>query len=84
MSVASASRTPPLAATELAAADPGSVAVALPDFDDDLPPDAAPFWVAASLLLAAREPSTPPRTAARMMTRRMGMPIQSHLLRFFF
>lgn len=72
-----------MAAAELAAAVPGSVAV---DVDDLLaePPDEPDDAASSSLLLAAREPSTPPTTAAMMTASRSGRPIHSHLLRFFF
>lgn len=73
----------PLAAAELAAALPASVLVEpdeVPALTAELP---VLVLVVLSLLLAAREPRTPPRTAPMMTSARTGSPIVNHLdLRF--
>ena len=83
MSVATASRWTPLTPMEEAAADPGSVAVGTDPDDPDPPvlvlvsaPD--PVFAVSLLFFAARDPRTPPTTAAMITRISRGSPMRSH------
>lgn len=79
MSVSTASLATPLTPTEDAAADPGSVAVGVAPllcvFVEVSAPDPV---VALSLFFDAREPRTPPTTAATITISSNGRPMMSH------